>query len=106
MFISGTPGIDPGTGELAGLDAASQTRQVLATLQTLLASAGCRWGDVAHVNVCLRRVTDFEAKNEAYAAACGPHRPARTVVCAADLPKPGAWLTMSLTALAPVDSPA
>lgn len=101
VFISGTPGVDSCTGVLAGLDAAAQARQVLANLEALLASAGCHWGNVAHVNVYLRRAGDFAAMNQAYAAAFGPHRPARTVVCVADLPKAGAWLTMSLTALAP-----
>ena len=106
VFVSGTPGVDPRTGQLAGPDAAAQARQVLANLQALLASAGCGLRDVAHVNVYLRRVEDFAAMNQAYAAAFGSHRPARTVVAVADLPKAGALLTMSLTAWAPSATPA
>jgi len=38
--------------------------------------------------------------NRGYAEEFGDHRPTRTVVAVAGLPKPGALLTMSLTAIA------
>jgi 2-iminobutanoate/2-iminopropanoate deaminase len=37
--------------------------------------------------------------NAAYADMMGKHRPARTVVGVRELPKPGALLTMNLTAV-------
>jgi 2-iminobutanoate/2-iminopropanoate deaminase len=43
---------------------------------------------------------DFEAMNRAYVEAIGSHRPARTVIGVAELPKPGVRLTMNLTAVA------
>ncbi len=54
--------------------------------------------DVMHVHVFLKRVEDFAEMNRAYAEAFGAHQPARTVICVADLPKPGALMTMNLTA--------
>ncbi len=99
VFISGTPGVDPATGQLAGPGAYEQARQTLANLQAMLASVGCGLGDVLHVHVFLKRVTDFAEMNRAFAEAFGAHRPARTVIAVADLPKPGALLTMNLNAI-------
>jgi 2-iminobutanoate/2-iminopropanoate deaminase len=100
ISISATAGVDPRTNELAGADVDAQTRQVIRTFRVLLESVGSRLTQVMHVNVYLRRIEDFEAMNRAYAEEFGDHRPARTVVAVADLPKPGALLTMSLNAIA------
>lgn len=45
-------------------------------------------------------MTDFAKVNRACAAAMAPHRPARTFIGVAALPKPGALLTMNLTVVA------
>jgi 2-iminobutanoate/2-iminopropanoate deaminase len=42
---------------------------------------------------------DFEEMNRAYIDIMGNHRPARTVIGVAELPKPGVLLTMNLTAV-------
>ena len=54
---------------------------------------------VIHVSVFLKDMRDFESMNRAYAEMMGNHRPARTVIGVQDLPKPGALLTMNLTAV-------
>lgn len=99
ITIGGTAGIDPATGELAGPDVASQTRQILDSFQVMLESVGSDLAHVVHVNVFLRDMRDFDAMNEAYAERMGDHRPARTAIGVADLPKPGLRLTMNLTAV-------
>lgn len=99
--VSGTPGVDPATGELAGPGAYEQARQTVANLRAMLASVGCSLTDVLHVNVYLRHVEDFAEMNRAYAEAFGTHRPARTVIAVAALPKKGALLTMNLNAIDP-----
>jgi 2-iminobutanoate/2-iminopropanoate deaminase len=71
----------------------------------MLASEDPDLDHVVHVNVYLRSMADFDAMNEAYADAFGGHRPARTVIGVADLPKPGVVVTMSLTAVV-ADQPA
>jgi 2-iminobutanoate/2-iminopropanoate deaminase len=99
ITIGGTAGFDPATGELAGADVASQTRQILDSFQVMLASVGSDLSHVVHINVFLRDMADFEAMNVAYAARMGDHRPARTAIGVNDLPKPGIRLTMNLTAV-------
>lgn len=99
IWISGTAGFDPATGELAGPDVATQTRRILESFRVMLASAGSDLEHVTHVGVFLLDMADFAAMNAAYAEAMGSHRPARTVVGVRELPKPGVLLTMNLTAV-------
>ena len=65
----------------------------------MLDAVGSDLGHVVHINVFLKDMADFEAMNRAYAAAMGEHRPARTAIGVAELPKPGVLLTMNLTAV-------
>ncbi|HEX5801603.1 MAG TPA: Rid family hydrolase [Azospira sp.] len=99
IMISGTPGVDPASGAMAGPDAYSQSRQIVRNFRLLLADVGAALSDVMHVNVFLKRVEDFAEMNRAYAEEFGDHQPARTVICVADLPKQGALMTMNLTAV-------
>lgn len=99
ITIGGTAGFNPATGELAGPDVASQTRQILDSFEVMLKSVGSDLSHVIHINVFLRDMGDFEAMNAAYAARMGGLRPARTAIGVSDLPKPGIRLTMNLTAV-------
>lgn len=99
IAISGTAGVDPATGELAGPDAYSQARQIIRNFAVMLAAAGSDLGHVLHVNVFLKDMADFAEMNRAYAEAMGEHRPARTAIGVSDLPKAGARLTMDLRAV-------
>lgn len=99
VTIGGTAGFDPATGKLAGADVASQTRRILESFRVMLAAAGSDLAHVVHVNVYLLRMNDFDAMNAAYVEMMGAHRPARTVIGVAELPKPGVLLTMNLTAV-------
>jgi 2-iminobutanoate/2-iminopropanoate deaminase len=100
ISIGGTAGVDPATGQLAGPDVASQTRQILRSFAVMLASAGSDLDHVLHINIFLKEMSDFEAMNAAYVEMMGSHRPARTVIGVSELPKPGVHLTMNLTAVA------
>ncbi|MBP7777087.1 MAG: RidA family protein [Acidobacteria bacterium] len=99
ITIGGTAGFDPVTGALAGPDVSSQTRRILESFRVMLASVDSDLAHVVHVNVFLRHMTDFDAMNRAYVEAMGDHRPARTVIGVAELPKPSVLLTMNLTAV-------
>ena len=99
ITIGGTAGFDPATGQLAGPDVAAQTRRILESFRTMLASVGSDLDHVVHVNVFLAEMSDFEAMNAAYVEVLGDHRPARTVIGVRELPKPGVRLTMNLTAV-------
>jgi 2-iminobutanoate/2-iminopropanoate deaminase len=99
ISIGGTAGVDPATGRLAGPDAYSQAKQILGSFQVMLRSVNSDLEHVIHVNVFLRDMRDFEEMNRAYIEMLGRHRPARTVIGVAELPKPGVLLTMNLTAV-------
>jgi 2-iminobutanoate/2-iminopropanoate deaminase len=99
ITIGGTAGVDPATGDLAGPGIASQTRQILDAFEIMLASVGSDLDNVIHINVFLADMQDFEQMNAAYAEKMGERGPARTAIAVSDLPKPGALLTMNLTAV-------
>ena len=58
----------------------------MANLHALLAAEGATLADVVKTTVFLRHISDYQAMNEAYLAAFGDHRPARSAVAVADLP--------------------
>lgn len=99
ITIGGTAGIDPATGQLAGPDVHSQTKQILESFKLMLESVGSDLQHVVHINVFLKDMQDFESMNQAYIEQLGDHRPARTVIGVNELPKPGVLLTMNLTAV-------
>jgi len=99
ISIGGTAGVNPATGELAGPDVCSQTKQILESFKVMLESVGSDLNHVIHVNVFLKDMQDFESMNRAYIEKMGEHRPARTVLGVNELPKPGVLLTMNLTAV-------
>lgn len=99
ITIGGTAGVDPATGELAGSDIATQTKQILDAFEVMLASVGSDLGHVIHINVFLVDMKYFAAMNAVYAEKFGDYLPARTAIAVAGLPKQGALVTMNLTAI-------
>jgi len=103
IMISATAGVDPATNELAGADVGSQTECILTSFERMLASVGSDLAHVLHINVFLKDMADFDAMNRAYERRLGDIRPARTAIAVIDLPKPGARVTMNLTAVVAKD---
>lgn len=99
ITIGAAAGVNPATGQLAGNDVQTQTRQILDNFTVMLESVGSDLAHIVHINVFLDRMSDFEAMNAAYIDKLGDHRPARTVIGVRELPKPGVKLTMNLTAV-------
>lgn len=99
ISIGGTAGVNPSTGQLAGTDVYSQAKQILESFEVMLRSVDSDLNHVIHVNVFLKDMRDFEEMNRAYVDVMKDHRPARTVIGVAELPKPGVLLTMNLTAV-------
>jgi len=64
-----------------------QTRQVFANIRTVLASQGATLNNIIKTTVFLQSMSDFVGMNEVYAAEMGEHRPARSAVEVAKLPK-------------------
>lgn len=67
VFVSGTTGIDPSTGDLAGNVIQDQTRQALANCEAILRAGGASLDDVVEVGVLLANPADFAGMNEEYA---------------------------------------
>ena len=87
VFTAGQVALDPKSGELVGRTTAEQTEQVFANLRAVLTAAGTSLGNVVKTTVFLADMADFAQMNEVYAKHFGTHKPARSTVQAAGLPK-------------------
>lgn len=87
LYTSGQVGIDPATAELVPGGFEAQARQTLKNLAAVLASAGCTFANVVKTTVFVTDLKDFQTLNTLYAEAMGGHRPARSTVQVAALPK-------------------
>jgi 2-iminobutanoate/2-iminopropanoate deaminase len=90
VYTAGQIPIDPTTGEMVAGDIAAQTDRVLRNLSAVLAAAGASLGSVVKTTVFLRDLGDFVAMNEVYGRFFGDHRPARSTVQVARLPRDAA----------------
>jgi 2-iminobutanoate/2-iminopropanoate deaminase len=99
ITVGGTAGVNPATGQLAGPDISSQTKQIVHSFEVMLHSVNSDLEHIIHINVFLKDMRDFEEMNRAYVDTMQNHRPARTVIGVAELPRPGVLLTMNLTAV-------
>ncbi|MGH2319755.1 RidA family protein [Planococcus sp. SE5232] len=75
------------SGELVEGTIAEQTHQVFSNLKAVLAEAGSSLGEVIKTTVFIKDMNDFAELNEIYAAYFGDHKPARSTVEVARLPK-------------------
>ena len=87
IYVSGQIPIDPATGEFAGQDIKTQTRQSLTNISNILAAAGASMADVVKTTVLLNDIADFAAMNEVYAEFFTEPYPARAAFQAAGIPK-------------------
>lgn len=87
VYTAGQIALDPRTKEVVDGGIAEQTDQVMKNLRAILETAGSSLGDVVKTTVFLADMGDFGAMNEVYARHFGTHKPARSTVQAARLPK-------------------
>jgi len=87
IYVSGQLPIDPKTGEFAGPDIESQTRQSLTNIKSILESCGAGMGNVVKTTVLLADIADFAAMNGVYAEFFEAPFPARAAFQVAALPK-------------------
>ena len=79
VYVSGSVGIDVGTGELVGSTIQEQTRQALTNCKTILQAAGATLDDVVEIGVLLTNPTDFAGMNDEYATWFPDEPPTRYV---------------------------
>lgn len=86
MFTSGQIPLDP-EGNLIEGGIEEQTHQVFRNLQAVLEAGGATFQDVIKATVFLKDMNDFAAVNDIYASYFGDHKPARSAVEVARLPR-------------------
>jgi 2-iminobutanoate/2-iminopropanoate deaminase len=87
IYTAGQVGFDPASMELVAGGVAEQTEQVMRNLRAVLQAGHSDLHLVLKTTVFLADMADFGAMNEVYARHFGDHRPARSTVAAAGLPK-------------------
>jgi 2-iminobutanoate/2-iminopropanoate deaminase len=87
VYAAGQIALDPKTGGIVGQTTPEQTEQVLKNLGAILKAAGSGFELVVKTTVYLADMADFPAMNEVYTRYFPNHRPARSTVQAAALPK-------------------
>lgn len=87
LFCSGCMPIEPGSTEIVSGGVEEQAKQVLKNLKGVVEAGGSELGKIVKTNIYLKSMGDFATVNEIYANFFGEHRPARTTVAVATLPK-------------------
>lgn len=87
LFTAGQIAFDPETMEIVGDTVAEQTDRSLRNLEAVLKEAGSSFQRVLKATVFLRDMDDFAEMNEVFGRYFGDHRPARSAVEVARLPR-------------------
>ncbi len=87
VYTAGQIPLDPVTGAIVGKTTAEQAEQVLKNLAAILKAAGSGLHRVVKTTVYLVDMADFPAMNEVYAKHFATHKPARSTLQAAALPR-------------------
>ena len=87
IYISGQLPIDPTTGQFAGDDIVSQTKQSLENIKSILDQANAKMINLVKTTVLLKNIADFAAMNEVYSTYFTGDCPARAAYQVAELPK-------------------
>lgn len=86
LYTSGQIPLDL-TGNVVSGGIEEQTHQVFKNLQAVLKAAGAHLNDVVKATVYIKDMDQFAKVNEIYGAYFGNHKPARSTVEVARLPK-------------------
>jgi 2-iminobutanoate/2-iminopropanoate deaminase len=87
IFSAGQIALDPASMEIVAEGITEQTERVMSNLEAVLRAAGSDLSRVLKTTVFLQSMSDFAAMNEVYGRRFGAHRPARSTVAAAGLPR-------------------
>jgi 2-iminobutanoate/2-iminopropanoate deaminase len=98
LFTAGQVALDPDKGELVPGGITEQTTRALENLRAILKQAGSDFSQVVKTTVFLVDMADFTPMNEIYGRAFGQHRPARSTVAVAALPR-GARVEIEVIAM-------
>ena len=98
LYLSGQIPLDPVSGNLVQGDFAVQARRVFENLRAVLKESGAEFQHVVKATVYLTDLGNFQTLNSIYAEYFGEHKPARSTVGVAQLPR-GAAVEIDLIAV-------
>jgi len=98
LYASGQIALDPATGNLVEGDFSAQARRVFENLKAVLHEAGADFHNVVKATVYVSDLANFPTLNTIYAEYFGDHKPARSTVGVAALPR-GAMVEIDLIAV-------
>ncbi|KZS93042.1 YjgF-like protein [Sistotremastrum niveocremeum HHB9708] len=87
VFVSGCVGMDPKTGSIVEGGIEAEAKQALINLREIVKSSGSSIDKVVKTTVFMKNMSDFPVMNKAYAEIFGDHKPSRSAVEVARLPK-------------------
>jgi 2-iminobutanoate/2-iminopropanoate deaminase len=87
VFTAGQIPLDPVTMDVDGADIETQTERVMKNLDAVLQAAGSSLSRVVKSTCFLVDLNDFQAFNSIYGRWFGDHKPARSTVQVAKLPR-------------------
>lgn len=87
LYTAGQIPLDPGSMTIVEGGIAEQTDRVMKNLTAILEAAGVTLASVVKTTVFLSDMNEFAAMNEVYGRWFGDHKPARSTVEVARLPK-------------------
>ena len=87
LFAAGQIPLDPKTGEMVAGGVEPAADRVFDNLEAVLKAEGLSFSDVVKTTVFLTKAEDFQALNAVYARRMGDHKPARSTVIVAALPR-------------------
>ena len=98
LYFSGQIPLDPVSGNLVQGDFALQAKRVFENLKAVLNESGAEFRHVVKATVYLTDLGNFQTLNSIYAEYFGEHKPARSTVGVAQLPR-GAEVEIDLIAV-------
>ena len=87
VYTSGQIALDPKTGEMVAGGVVEQAGRVLENLKAVLEAAGSSMDRVVRTTVYMTDLSQFGTLNGIYAECFGSHKPARSTVGVAALPR-------------------
>jgi 2-iminobutanoate/2-iminopropanoate deaminase len=87
LYTAGQIPLDPKTMQIVEGDVRAQAERVMENLAAVLRAAGMDFNSVVRCGIFLKDMKDFGVVNEVYGRHFGDHRPARSTVAVATLPK-------------------
>ncbi len=78
IFLSGTPGLDPSSGQVISADFEEQTRQCFHNIKLILEEAGSDLSNVVKTTIFMVAGHDFSVINKVYAEFFPANPPARS----------------------------